>query len=281
MRARVVHAFGSPTHWTMEQGRSGWREPVEGDRWSRAVVRLDGSQPVAVASAFHPKLHSSREWCYVEVAPAHRRRGHATLALEELRRSLPSTSGPLRGKVATGSAGERFALAHGFEPLQRTRLVRVSVADRARPRGDRRSVVVGRFAALEDEIVQAWSDYYVGGHAWDPPGGLPLALCREVFFTGDHCVVLAVDHRTIVGIAMLTAAGVGITTFAGGAVSRADPDAVEIATELLGAASHVVEGPLHVELDDWMWEVDQAIASSRCDVVDEAQVVVERPARGC
>jgi hypothetical protein len=260
----------------MEQGRSGWREPADGDGWSRAVVRIDGEQPVAVASALHPKLHSSREWCYVEVAPAHRGRGHGTLALEELRRTLPPTAGPLRGKVSTGSAGDRFARTHGFEPVQRTRLVRVSVADRTNQPGDLRRVVVGLGALLDDEIVQAWSDHYVGGHDWDPPGELSLSLCRELFFAGDQCVALAINRRTVVGIAVLTAAGMGITTFAGGAVSRVDPDAVEIATALLGAAAHVVQGPLHVELDDWMWEVERAIESSRGEVVDEAHVVAER-----
>jgi len=278
LRTSVVDAFGSPTHWTMEQGRSAWREPVDGDEWSRTVVRLDDERPVAVASAFHPALHPTREWCYVEVAPAHRGRGHGTDALGELRRVLPATAGPLRSRVRSLSAAHRFATREGFESLQRTRLVRVFAAEHARPQHDRRCVVVGLGAALEDEIVQAWIDYYTAGHDWDPPGALTLSLCRGVFFTGDYCAVLAIDRRRIVGVALVATAVTGTTTFTGGAVSRGGAEAPEIASELLGAASHLVHGPLHVVVDDWMWELDRAVTAARGETIDEAHIVVE-PAR--
>jgi GNAT superfamily N-acetyltransferase len=279
LRPSVVDAFGSPTHWTMQQGRSGWREPTDGEAWSRAIVAFEDGQPVAVASAFHPALHPSREWSYVEVSPARRGRGHGARALEELDRVLPSTAGPLRAKVWAGSAGDRFASAHGFQPVQRTRLVRVSAAGRVRPHPRLRGAVVGLGALMDDEIVQAWSDHYTAGHDWDPPCPLSLPLCRELFFTGDQCVVLAVDRRQIAGIALLRATVTGITTFTGGAVSRVAPNALEIATELLATSSRVVSGPLHIELDDWMWEIDQAIGTTRREVVDDVHVVVRPRAR--
>jgi GNAT superfamily N-acetyltransferase len=281
LRTRVVDAFGSPTHWTMQQGRSGWREPADGEGWSRAIVAFDDDgQPVAVASAFHPALHPSREWSYVEVAPAHRGRGHGARALDELLRVLPSRTGPLRAKVWAGSPGDRFARAHGFEPVQRTRLVRISVAGRAQPHPHLRGGIVALGALMDDEIVQAWSDFYTAGHDWDPPCPLSLSLCRELFFTGDQCVVVAMDHRRVAGIALLNAAAGGITTFTGGAVSRVDPDALEIARELLATASSVVSGPLHVVLDGWMEEMEQAIGTTRREVVDDVHVVI-RPSDGC
>lgn len=137
-------------HWAQDQGRTQWRPSTNGDHWSRCLVlSLDGA-PIAVASAFMPRLHRSRAWCYVEVVPSARRAG--------------------------------VALMYG-----------------------------------EDDT----------------------------------------------------------TSFVGGAVERDDADAIAISTELLRRAQRLGTGPLRIELDDWMWEVEAALEPYRSRVGDNAHVVAE------
>lgn len=112
-------------HWAQDQGRTQWRPSTNGDHWSRCLVlSLDGA-PIAVASAFMPRLHRSRAWCYVEVVPSARRAGIGTTELAALRAALPPASPPLRAKVP-GQAHRgpaQFAALHGFVTIQRNRTI--------------------------------------------------------------------------------------------------------------------------------------------------------------
>ncbi len=65
------------------------------------------------------------------------------------------------------------------------------------------------------------------------------------------------------------------TSFVGGAVERDDADAIAISTELLRRAQRLGTGPLRIELDDWMWEVEAALEPYRSRVGDNAHVVAE------
>ena len=279
MRADVLAAFGAPTHWTIEQGRSGWRERSDGERWSRAVVLIEAGRPAAVASAFHPEVHPTREWGYVEVAPEYRRRGYGDAALAELRRTLPGHAGPLRSKVRAGSPGERFALRRGLQPIQRTRTVRVTVPEAPPAFGSGPGATLAKDAVFDDAIAGAWRRYYTSGHAWDPPVDLSADRCRDLFLRPADHVVLASTDDDVVGVALVWV-GQPAARFVGGAVARDDPYAVEIATRLLvGAAELTVERCLHIELDDWMSELSRAIEPWPHGVVDEAYVMAETSPR--
>ena len=240
---------------------------------------IDAGRPVAVASAFHPELHGTREWCYVEVAPEHRGRGYGDVALAELRQTLPGHAGPLRSKVCAGSPGERFARRRGMRPIQRTRLVRVTVPE-ARPAfASGPAVIVAKEVFFDDVTAAAWSRYYTSGHDWDPPGDLSAARCRDLFLTPDGHVLLAPSDDDIVGVAVV-GTGQSPGRFVGGAVGRDDPHAVDIATRLLvGAADLTVDRCLDIELDDWMSEVARTIEPWPHQVLDEAYVVADTSTR--
>jgi GNAT superfamily N-acetyltransferase len=267
VRARVADALGPVRHWSVEQGRAMWREPTDGERWSRAIVLCDGPDPVAVASAFHPRVHSLREWVYVEVAAGRRGQGVGTRALAELRRRLPETARPLRAKVQAGSAGARFAARHGLALIQRSRLVRVTVP-------------VGPVAAdisvgddLDDRVVGAWRDFYIAGHDWDPVGEVPFDVWRELTPHDGFAVRVTRDGR-IAGIGFVTPED-GRPQFVGGAVARDDPDAPGIAERLLAGAAHRAGPDLVVELDDWMADVTSAVTALPHTVLDEGHIVAE------
>lgn len=277
-RERVMQAFGPAAHWSIEQGRGTWREPHDGDEWSRALVIVDDGQPVAVAGAFHPRIHPTREWGYVEVPPAHRRQGYGRYALDKLRQSLPPTAGVLRGKVESGSDGAAFADRSGFVELQRTRTVRVDVHDNETPPSDLAIDSWEAGATVDAQVVEAWSEYYVAGHDWDPAGQLSDRLSRELFFRSPSRVLVASRNNTIVGVAF-----VGLdppTTFVGGAVARDDPDGTAIAATLItSAASRSDNQILDIELDDWMWDVTAAIEPWPHQILDEAFIVAESTRR--
>jgi GNAT superfamily N-acetyltransferase len=266
-RDGVLSALGPAAHWTVEQGRATWRVPSDdGERWWRTLVVLAGDEPVAVASAFHPRLHNGHEWAYVEVAPRQRRRGVGALALDALRTALPAGAGRLHAKVAAGSPGQHFAEVCGFEPRHHTAQVHVTVPARAT------SAAVAR--SIDDEIVDAWRRYYVAGHDWDPPGNVTDDVWRSLFPPATQ-VLTTRRTGSITGIGMLVPIAGG-AMFAGGPVDRHDPDGTAIATDLLGAAAGPAGGSLVVELDDWMTTLTATIAAWPHEVVDEAFVMAER-----
>ncbi len=125
--------------------------------------------------------------------------------------------------------------------------------------------------AADDAAVRAWRDLYVAGHAWDPPRDVPLAVWRELL---PHGRVVRVARDRVVGIALVIADGAE-TRFVGGALDRRDPDAPTIARQLLAGAAGFVPGGLLVELDDWMWEVDEVVGGLPHEVFDRSRVVVE------
>lgn len=273
MRPDVLAAFGPPRHWTMEQGRSGWRAPTDTEHWSRAAVLVEGGVPVAVASAFHPRLHPTREWAYVEVSEGRRARGHGGRALAALREALPPGAGPLRAKVRSGSAGHVFVVRHGFAPIQRTRTLRVQVQGAQPHVGALRTVALVPADRHDERVVQAWSDHYEGGHSWDPPGRRLRDLCREILTDVAGSVLVVEREREVVGIALLTTRR-GRLTFTGGAVHRDDPEAVEIARALLCHSARD-SAVIDVELDDWMADVGTAVGPWPTRVIDESYVVAE------
>jgi GNAT superfamily N-acetyltransferase len=268
LRDQVQDALGPASHWTVRQGRAVWRPPTDGQQWSRAVVLLDGATPIAVAGAFHPRLHSSREWAYVEVAPTRRSRGWGTRALTELRRTLPATARPLRARVQGGEPGLRFAARHGMSAIQRSRLITVTVP--VEPLGPGVSVS----ADVDDTAVELWRDFYTAGHEWDSPGDVSFEVWREL--TPRPSSVVRVTRDRVVGIAFVTPDPDG-SRCVGGAIARDDPDALTIARQLLIGAASITPGALAVELDDWMWEIGAVVDTLPHEVRDHSFVVAENP----
>lgn len=276
-RAEVTAALGDPEHWTVAQGRATWRRPSDGTQWSRAVVVRQDGVPVAVAGAFHPRLHPGREWCAVEVAPGQRERGHGTAALGALRAALPEEARPLRAKVRHG-APLQAARSWGFDALQRTHLVRVvrMPQDRATPAAVDLTVRVPDTSDLPEEAHRAWHDHYVDGHHWDPPGDDAAAMLRRALTAEPgRVVVVEADHRPT-GVALL-AEGDGSARLVGGAVRRQDPRRTEIAVALLDTATGLFP-TVDVEVDEWMDEMVAAVTARPHEVLDEAWVVAENPA---
>lgn len=256
--------FGAAPHWTVAQGRQWWR--LATSELSVSFGLADGNGVVAVAGGFLPELHTQRLWVYVEVVSKLQRRGIGARAVAELRNRLPPDS-RLRVKVEPDAPADRFARRHGLRPIQATSTVRV-VLDAL---DDLRSV--GRFSidSAPDEVVDAWRRYYVAGHSWDPPSDQPLAFWRQTMGSGEDTILTWPQEPPFRALAIVGPGG----AWTGGAVDRDDPEAVDLATRLFGAAAGNSSGMLEIELDDWMHEVHEALRPLRTEVVDRAVILAE------
>lgn len=273
----VEQRFGQPAHWSEAQGRAQWGRMTQDGRWARTIVLIDliDGRPVAVASGFRPRLHAQRDWCYVEVAPDVRGSGLGTQAFAALRSVAPDDVRPFRAKVAADSAGAWFAERHGLMPIQRNRTIRVAPGIRVRRDSAMEAEIVGVAHEVEDDVVDAWITYYRDGHDWDPPGEIPREIGRELFFSGNDNVVVVRRSGTIVGVGCIMRSGER-PILVGGSTSRDDPDAVAIASALVDSTWKLTGSDgFDVELDDWMWEVDDALDSQDATVVDESIIVAE------
>ena len=277
-KVAIERRFGEPAHWSEAQGRAQWGRSTDDGRWARTIVLVDpfDGRPVAVASGFRPRLHAQRDWCYVEVAPDVRGVGIGVEAFAALREILPDDVRPLRAKVAADSAGSRFAARHGLIPIQRSRTIRVEQGINVRPETALTAEVVVDGHEAGDDVVDGWINYYTDGHDWDPPGEMTRELAHELFFSSRNDDVVVIRRRaTIVGVGCVMRAGER-PTLVGGSIGRDDPEAVPIASLLLGQASTLTgSAGFDVELDDWMSEVDEALDNQGA-VIDTSFIVAER-----
>lgn len=268
VRELVESEFGPAKHWTVEQGRGGWQPPSDGEFWSRCLILFDTTAPVAVASAFHPRLHPAREWLYVEVAPAQRLKGWGTEAVKALRAALPDHAGPLRAKVQADSPAAAMAASQQMTPIQRTREVHIQVPADLTVTGTVRDL-----DPADPGAIAAWRTWYIEGHHWDPPAPQPDQFWAGMSTDTEHVIAVA-DESGIVGIGH-TYTDNGVQWFVGGALHR-DP---EIAATLLVAAQRRQPGiPIRIELDDWMTDVSAVIDTLDHTVIEEAFIVAEQAA---
>ena len=182
--------------------------------WRRCVVAEDQGIPVAAGVVFSSALHPERLWAYVEVARDHRRQGVGSEILNRLREAAAAAPSSVRGgdggagdahgvrlrsKVPAGGAGEAFAAARGFGPLQRSRQIVVSPGALRLPvlgdgtdAGDPKPLVED-LATGSVELSDAVGRYYTAVHAWDPPAPLSVGRAQQLFLSdaaGAHGAVV-------------------------------------------------------------------------------------------
>ena len=265
----VEAAFGPPGHWTVAQARQGWRAAADGEFWSRCLVVLVDDDPVAVAAAFHPRLHASAEWASVEVPPLRRRQGWGRHALAEILRTLPPDAGPLRAKVADDSPAAGMAEHVGMRPVQRTRQVRVHVPT------DLPGLLASTYSCDDPVAIDAWRHWYITGHSWDPPQPQPDGFWADMAAGAQHVIGVPGAHG-LEGIGHVYI-DEDTSWFVGGALDPTSPAATSIAAGLLSCARRLVGDPLHVELDDWMADVVSVVDGLDHIVLDEALIVMGHP----
>jgi len=272
----LADALGSPDHWSVRQGRDAFAAWRDGERWGRCVVVCVDGEVAGAAGAFHPTLHSHREWAYVEVAPRWRRQGLGTFGLDRLRSVLPGDHLPLRGKVIAGAASQAFATAVGARRmLQRSRTVTLARSDLATSVPAGFDVRAEPAAHAGDEAVEAWRRFYVDGHRWDPVGELGHDRARELFFGGDGDALTVRSDGEPVGIALVGPAA-DRTAVVGGPIDSDDPLGEAVARALLGAVADRWAAPLvEVELDDWMTPMVATIEALPHQVDETVHIVSE------
>jgi hypothetical protein len=201
-------------------------------------------------------------WCYVEVAPGHRRRGHGTALLQALR---DRTDRPLRGKVTAGSAGAHFAGARGFRTIQRCR----TLALETRP--DAPGLVPVDDDPVPARAAEAFRAFYATTHEWDPLGDVaPDEFVASHIDDAVACFVvgegLAVGCLYDEGAALL---------LSGGPTRTGEPAATEALVAAAAACAARAGRPLTAEVDDANESLARAVQDYEPVLLDETHVVAD------
>jgi GNAT superfamily N-acetyltransferase len=243
--------------------------------WRRTFVAETGGPPVGVATVFASRWHPTRLWLAVEVAPAHRRCGIGNGLLEAARAAARHAADrrPLRAKVFADSPGARFAEANGFHVLQRSRTFRVH-REQAAPAAAGFRVDT---AAPSDAVAEAFLQFYVRFHSWDPPGDIGAAEVRRSHVDPAATTLLVRDAAgSVAAVGCLYDEPDGLL-LSGGATS--DNPQARLATRVLlegsGAQAEILGRDLLVEADDAAAELVAELHARGASVADEVHVVAE------
>lgn len=182
--------------------------PDAADPWRRCLVAVEDDAVVAAAAVSEARLHPTRLWMYVEVAPSHRRQGIATELVRRLREeAAPSGVRALRSRY-TGAAGAAagFAASLGMGQIQRTRIVRVPAGVLPEPMFGPAGPVLEDLATGSVELTKLVAAYYDEVHAsWDP-SQMSLGRAQDLLLapqTGAHGAVVLRDRAGELGGRML------------------------------------------------------------------------------
>jgi GNAT superfamily N-acetyltransferase len=273
--APVLEAVLGPSDELARQMREVHGPDAVGARWRRTLVaELDG-EPIGVVTVFSPRWHAERLWGGVEVGPAHRRCGVGTVLLRAARELSIRDGRPLRGKVFAGSIGARFADAHGFRVLQRSRTFRLSGPA---PRATAADLRIDA-APTSDRLAAAFRDFYVRSHEWDPAGDMSAADIRRTHVDEATAAMLVLNREGTVLAAGCIYNEDGDLLLSGGPTA-ADHDQARSATgALIDAARAYASGqgrPLLVEADDSPPQVVAELQLRGAGVLDEVHIVAER-----
>jgi GNAT superfamily N-acetyltransferase len=248
---------------------------ADGPHLSRTVVAETDDGPVGVATVFATRWHPERLWVGVEVAPACRGRGVGAALVLAAKETARSAGRPLRAKVFAGSPGARFAEAHGFRVLQRSRTFRLRPPPAVA--GEDPAFGVDTDAAPE-AVASAFLQYYVRTHAWDHPGEIGAVDVRRSHVDDAVATLLVRDADvSVLAVGCLYDETDGLL-LSGGA-TRDDPCAGPATRALLEAsaalARNLGQEDLLVEADDAASEVVDELDARGGMVVDEVHVVAE------
>lgn len=203
--AGALAAFGEPG-----TPQAGVDRPLLGpnaaDPWRRCLVATDGVDGAIVAAGAisEARLHPTRLWLYVEVAPNRRREGIATELVRRLRQEdPPSGVRALRGRYTTKAAeASAFAHAIGLVPMQRSRIVRLPPAVLPEPMFGPAGPVLEDLATGSVELTKIVATYYEDVHAsWDP-AEMTLGRAQDLLLapqTGAHGAVVLRDRAGELG----------------------------------------------------------------------------------
>jgi GNAT superfamily N-acetyltransferase len=253
------------------QARSFFGPSVATPHWRLTLVaELDGV-PVGAAVLFESHWHPQRLWVSVEVAEAHRRRGIGTTLLASVRERSRPDGRPLRAKVFIPSAGAVFAAAHGFQPIQRSRTFRLE--HRALPLPSDVDLQVEMPASVDD-AADAFRQFYVTTHDWDPPGPITIDDILTSHINGATVTMVVRDTTGEPLAAACLYDEAGEVLLSGGPTNPAHPSAEAAAAALLDAAPR----PLLIEVDDSVPALLAALHRHHPVVVDEVHLVSDGPA---
>lgn len=178
--------------------------PDAPDPWRRCLVAADGQEVVAAGAISEARLHPTRLWLYVEVAPGHRRRGIATELVRRLRQeAAPSGVRSLRARyTSAASAAAGFSASLGMHPVQRTRIVRIPAGALPEPAFGPAGPVLEDLATGSVELTKLVAGYYERVHAdWDP-AEMTLGRAQDLLLapqTGAHGAVVLRDRAGELG----------------------------------------------------------------------------------
>lgn len=154
--------------------RFSWLKP---DRWRadfRALVLEVDGEVIGVGRIGPNTAHPVRDLVELEIAEAHRRRGHGTALLHELGKY---SDNPLSSKAEPGSERDAFLRAQGAVTYLEVPLLRVDLTDERTARwcAVARSAQDGAARAVpwaelpREQLVEALVDRYTWQHAsWSP-----------------------------------------------------------------------------------------------------------------
>lgn len=168
----------------------GWREGFRA-----LALEVDGDV-IGVGRIGGNSVHPRRDLVELEIAPEHRRRGHGTALLRELREY---SNNPLSSKVEPGSERDLFLRAHGAVTYLEVPLLRVDLTTERTARWIRtvRELADGDARVLpwselpREQLIDALTDRYLWQHAsWSPtaPRDVIRPIVGEEFYEESDLV---------------------------------------------------------------------------------------------
>jgi hypothetical protein len=182
---------------------------------------------------------------------------------------------PLRGKVFGGSIGARFADAHGFRVLQRSRTFRLSGPAPGATAAD----LMIDAAPTSDRLAAAFRDFYVRSHEWDPPGDMSAADIRRTHVDEATAAMLVLNREgTVLAVGCIYNED-GDLLLSGGPTAPDHDQARSATGALIDAARAYASAqsrPLLIEADDSPPQVVEELQLRGAAVLDEVHIVAER-----
>jgi GNAT superfamily N-acetyltransferase len=244
-----------------------------GEPWLRSLTAEVDGRPVGAGAVWSAHWHPARLWVYVEVVPAWRRQGIGTALVGALRQLGEADGRPLRAKVRPGDPSGAFATAMGLGTVLIESTGR-ELDPAALPAPPAR-VLAADLASTE--IAGVFRRWYTAVHPTDPPGVLTDQDVRDAHLAeAAGAVIVRLDWGAPAGIGLVFDEGEE-WVFSGGSVTPGDPQAMDLARDLiLGAARLVPAGRrLVLEVDDSMADVAAAADLLGASYGDICHVVAE------